>query len=78
MIQRKVTASRWTKAALPICDTCGASGGNRRAVKPTLITSGSRRTEMLQLRLMEKKRELLRREDFDEPSTVLPGSFPRI
>ena len=27
----KVTASRSIRAASPICDTCGASGGNRRA-----------------------------------------------
>ena len=31
VIQRKATASRSTRAALPTCDTCGASGGNRRA-----------------------------------------------
>src|SRR6476469_10946913 len=29
VIQRKVTASRSTGAALPTCDTCGASGSNR-------------------------------------------------
>ena len=44
--------------------TCGARGDSHRAVRQTPITSGSK--PMLQLRLMEKKRELLRREDFDE------------
>jgi hypothetical protein len=34
--------SRWIRAALPTCDTCGASGGNRHAVRQTLITSRSR------------------------------------
>jgi integrase len=38
----KVTASRSTRAALPTCDTCGASGSNRRAVTPTPHTSRSR------------------------------------
>ena len=31
---------RSTRAALPTCDTCGASGGNRRAVRRVLIFSG--------------------------------------
>jgi hypothetical protein len=53
-----VTASRSTKAALPICDTCGASGGNRRAVRLMPST---------------KKRELLRGEDFDEAIDSIVG-----
>jgi len=32
-IQRKVTASHSIGAALPACDTCGASGGNHRVVQ---------------------------------------------
>jgi ribosomal protein L37AE/L43A len=35
----KVAVSRSTRAALPICDTCGSSGSNYRAVGPTLMTS---------------------------------------
>ena len=54
-------ASRSTRAALPICDTCGARGGNHRAEADAAHVAA--KTEMLQLRLMEKKRELVRRED---------------
>ena len=32
------TASRSTRAALPTCDTCGASGGNRHARRQTQTT----------------------------------------
>jgi|GEM_PF-4378888 hypothetical protein len=42
VIQRKVTASRSTGAALPTCDTCGASGSNRRARRLTPRTSRPR------------------------------------
>ena len=42
VIQRQVMASCSTRAALPTCDTCDASGSNRREVRPTLITSRSR------------------------------------
>ena len=57
-----MAASRSIRGALPTYDSCGASGGNRRAWKPTLITSRVK-TEMLQLRLMEKKRELVRMDE---------------
>src|SRR3954470_17211474 len=50
-------------AALPICDTCGASGGNRRARSDADHVKV--KTEMLQWRLIEKKRELVRRADVD-------------
>ena len=42
VIQRQGTASRSTRAALLISDTCDASGGNVLVRKPTLITSRSR------------------------------------
>ena len=56
-----MTASRSTRAALPTCDTCGASGSNRRA-READADHVEVKTEMLQLRLMEKKRELVRRD----------------
>ena len=59
-----MTASRSTRAALPTCDTCGASGSNRRA-READADHVKVKTEMLQLRLMEKRRELVRRADVD-------------
>jgi hypothetical protein len=57
---------------LPTCDTCGASGGNRD-VSEADAAHVAAKTEMLQLRLMEKKRELLRRENFDEAIDCIAG-----
>ena len=42
VIQRQGGASRSIRAALPTCDTCGASIGYHRARRPTLTTSRSR------------------------------------
>ena len=42
VIQRQGGGYSSTSAALPICDTCGASGGNRHARRLTLIISRSR------------------------------------
>ena len=63
-----MTASRSTRAALPIRDICGARGDSHRAVRLMLITSRLK-TEMLQLRLMEKKRELR----MDEVNELIDG-----
>ena len=57
-----MTASRSTGAAWPICDTCGASIGDRREQGPTHVKV---KTEMLPIRLLEKRRELVRRADVD-------------
>ena len=57
-------ASRSTRAALLTYDTCGASIGGRHARRRMPRTIAAK-TEMLQLRLMEKKRELVRQEDVD-------------
>jgi hypothetical protein len=40
VISGKVTASRSIRAVLPTCDACGTSGGNRRALRRTLIFIG--------------------------------------
>jgi hypothetical protein len=58
-----VAAFRSTRAALPIYDTCGASGGNHRTEADAEHVAV--KTEMLKLRLMEKKREFVPRADFD-------------
>jgi hypothetical protein len=64
----RVTASRSTRAASPTCDTCGASGGNHRAVRLMPITSGSRprstvngEEAALEARLVEETNLELRR-----------------
>jgi len=56
---------------LPTCDICGASGGIRHAWKPTPVKV---KTEMLQLRLMEKKHELARRDDVDALVDQIAGT----
>ena len=58
----KVTAFRAIRAALPTCGPGGASGSNRRAVSADADYVKAK-TEMLQLRLMEKRRELVRQKD---------------
>jgi len=58
-----VTASRSIRPALPNCDGCDASGGNRRAEADAAHVAV--KTEVLQLRLMEKRRELVRRDEVD-------------
>ena len=67
-----MTASRSTRAALPICDICGASGGNRRAAQAD-ADYVKVKTEMLQTRLMEKRRELVLQSDVDELTDQLCG-----
>ena len=60
-----MTASRSIKAALLTCDTCGASGSNRRRSEAD-ADHVKLKTEMLQLRLMEKRRELVQQADVNE------------
>ena len=48
---------------MPTCDTCGASGSIQRAEADAAHIAV--KTEILQLRLMEKKRELVRRADVE-------------
>src|SRR6478735_1761316 len=60
----KVTASHLTGAALPTCDTLR----RERQQSPRTQADAAHvaaKTEMLQLKLMEKKRELVRRADVD-------------
>jgi hypothetical protein len=60
------------RRALPTCGTCGASGARHRAVR--LIADHVRaKVEMLQLRLMEKERELVRLADVDELIDQIAG-----
>ena len=57
---------------MPICDTFGASGGNRRAEADADHVKV--KTEMLQMRLMEKRRELVRRDAVDELIDQIAGT----
>ena len=55
VIQRQGDGFPLDRAALPTCDTCGASGGNRRAVKRTLTRQGQDR-DVADAVSMEKQR----------------------
>ncbi|UGX91135.1 hypothetical protein G6321_00035780 [Bradyrhizobium barranii subsp. barranii] len=72
MIERQGDGFRSTKAVLPISATFGASGGSRRAVRSADHVKAN--TEMLQLRLMEKKRELVRLADVGELIDQIAGT----
>ena len=52
-------ASRSTRAGLPTCDICGASGGSRRAVAEA-------KAALLRIRIAEKQRQLVERDKVNE------------
>ena len=67
-----MTASHSTGAGLNTCDTCGASGSQ----SPRSEADADHvkvKTEMQQLRLMQKKRELVGRTDVDELIDQIAG-----
>ena len=55
-----------------ICDIFGANGENRRAEAD--VDHVKVKTEMLQMRLMEKRRELVRRDAVDELIDQIAGT----
>jgi hypothetical protein len=68
----KVTASRLIRAALNTCGTSGVSGGNPPHVDAD-VAHVAAKTELLRLRLMEKKRALVRQSDVDELIDQIAG-----
>ena len=67
-----MTASRSTRAALPTCGTCGASGSNRRALQAD-AEHALAKAALLQLRIEEKQRKLVRRDDVNELIDQIAG-----
>jgi hypothetical protein len=68
VVRRQVTASRSTRAALPTCDACGASGSNRHALR--LMRSMPRRRRHCR---EEKQRKLVRQDDVNELIDQIAG-----
>jgi len=62
----KVAASRSIRAGLPTCDTCGERQQSDR-------THAKAKTELLQIRIMEKRRELVPQDEVNEPIDDLCG-----
>jgi hypothetical protein len=63
VIQRQGSGFALDPSRVACLRYCGASGGNRRAMK--LMLPSPRKTEMLELRLAEKRRELVPKAVYD-------------
>ena len=61
MIQRQGDGFPLDPSRVATCDTCGASGSNRRALRLT-----RRKAALLRIWIAEKQRKLVRKDDVNE------------